>query len=142
MWSGEMNPTDPPMSPWRVRPTNPAFSRKLLARPKSESLTCGRLRRPHDQQVRWLDVAMDVPLRVGVVERREQQPADPGGRARSAADAERPLTQSSGVLAGHVLHDELELALDLEDFVKRHDVGVALAVGHQEVFEDLISRRK
>ena len=46
MWSGEMKPIEPPMSPWRVRVVRPSVSAKLLARPKSVSFTRGRCSGP------------------------------------------------------------------------------------------------
>ncbi len=42
-----------------------------------------------------------------------------------------------GVLTVDVLHHQLELRVDLIDFVKRHDAMMALAARHQQVPKDL-----
>ena len=87
-------------------------------------------RRAHHQQVRRLDVAMNIPFFVGVLQRRQQLHADPGGGGDGKwfSEAIHPL---AGVLAGDVFHDQLELAVDLDHVVVGDDVGMP------EVLEDL-----
>ena len=78
---------------------------------------------------------MDVARRVRVRESREELPPDPGCRRRAGAASRSHPVQ--GVLAVHVFHDELEMAVDLEEVVELDDAGVALAAGHQQAAEGL-----
>src|SRR5271157_2286480 len=88
--------------------------------------------RAHHQQIRRLDVAMDVTLGMREVQGREQVLSDQRGGSNRHGLLERsdPIER---VLAVHVLHHKLEVALDLEQLVELDDARVALAAGHEHV---------
>ena len=119
------------MSPWWVRPANPALSRKLLARPKSESLIDGRIGGPVTSRFEGLMSRWTYPLEWAWSSADQQLHADPrAGRGRERP-GERP-DPLLGVLADDVFHDELELAVELEHRVEGDDVRGCL-----EVLEDV-----
>ena len=130
MWSGERKPIEPPKSPSVVRPLKPASSRKLLARPKSESFSSGTRGEPMTRMFEGLMSRWTKPPLVGVVEGRQELDAQVrrGGDRQGAVQAGDPL---AGALAVDVFHDELELAVVLEGLVEGDDVAVP------EVAEDV-----
>ena len=136
--SGGMNGTVPRISPEKVRPERPR-PRKLLARPKSEILAIRPSGVAADQDVLGLDVAVDEPERVGLLQPLEHLAGHPAGLVDRVA-AGLGLGQGLQVRARDVLHREPELAAGHPLLEPLDDVRVLQLADDRHLAEEAVDR--
>ena len=90
-----------------------------------------------EEDVGWLQVAMDDPARVNRGERREDGPRDVGARGERNRPARQPCRHG---LAVEQLHRDEELPVRLADLVQLADVGVRHARGGARLAPESLAR--